>query len=616
MSKFPRMMQGFFEQQVKKVYEQREADLTAIKTGEDALKYVKRCRQVIRSLYPMPSTGGPANAESVGLIEHNTYRIEKLIFDSRPGLKVTANLYVPAGTGPFPCILFACGHAAAGKAEIRYQLFCAGAAQKGFLVLAYDPISQGEREQFTGVDGIRGCVSEHIVLGAKMSLLGDYFGSWRAYDGIRALDVLLERPEADPSRVGMTGNSGGGTMTTILTALEDRLTMAAPSCFINTYRRNLKNELPADTEQTPPGILAAGYELYDHLTAAAPRPTLICSKDDDYFDPRGSLEAYSFLSRIYSLLGRPEDIQRVTAPGPHGFDLELREAVYDFFARHAGLKIDPAEPEIETHSPGELSCSKGNLRSRHVVSFVRDLSNLQKTQRSGFSSKKLRELLAYPDLPDTLADHRILRPIDGYSRIAVETEEGVFAVVSYRPFDGFEFRLPATDTTVLYLPNLDEKPADDGSSVLTVSTRGSGESIYDTCGAGEYLEFYDSDYMYSAYSWMLGFPLAGRKVYDLLRVIQLLRNSGCGTFEICGRGCGALIAIYAAPFIPDLTKLKIEGCFGALEEIVNTDLSRWPQSVLVPGMLEYMDLPDITANLEKRCEVEIRNPIGPDMRFS
>ena len=101
---------------------------------------------------------------------------------------------------------------------------------------------------------------EHIYAGNQQFLVGEFFGAWRAWDGIRALDYLLTRPEVDPKHVGITGNSGGGTMTTWLCGVEPRWTMAAPSCFVTTFRRNLENELPADTEQCPPRVLALGLD--------------------------------------------------------------------------------------------------------------------------------------------------------------------------------------------------------------------------------------------------------------------------------------------------------------------------------------------------------------------
>ena len=129
-------------------------------------------------------------------------------------------------------------------------------------MLIFDPIGQGERLQYAHAElkpAHRASASASTCYaGNQQFLVGEFFGAWRAWDGIRALDYLLTRPEVDPKHVGITGNSGGGTMTTWLCGVEPRWTMAAPSCFVTTFRRNLENELPADTEQCPPHALALG----------------------------------------------------------------------------------------------------------------------------------------------------------------------------------------------------------------------------------------------------------------------------------------------------------------------------------------------------------------------
>jgi len=84
-------------------------------------------------------------------------------------------------------------------------------------------------------------VLEHLMAGNQQTLVGEWLGTWRAWDGIRALDYLLTRPEVDPKHLGVTGTSGGGTDTTWLCAIEPRWTMAAPSCFVTTFRRNMEN---------------------------------------------------------------------------------------------------------------------------------------------------------------------------------------------------------------------------------------------------------------------------------------------------------------------------------------------------------------------------------------
>ena len=626
MNGFPRVVQDYVERRFDAFDRERRQRFAAIETREEMRAYVEDCRRKLRALYALPEERCDLRTRVTGEIRCDGYRIEKLVFQSRPGFPVTANLYVPDGDGPFPCVLGACGHSNEGKAAELYQSFSAGLASKGFLVLIYDPIGQGERFQYPDhKDVIPGCVAEHITIGNQQYMLGEYFGTWRAWDGVRALDVLLDRPEADPTRVGMTGNSGGRTMTTILTAPADRLTMAAPSCYVTSYRRNLENELPADTEQILPGVIEAGFEEYDHFTAAAPRPTLICTKEDDFFDQRGSREAFEHLKRVYELLGAPDDIEMVTGSGGHGFSQDLREAMYEFFCRHAGVDADPREPELALHEPEELNCTPGGQvareGSRLVVDFTREKLARARSDREGFKPARLRELLKLEDLPPEPPEYRVLRPLQGRSRIAVATEESVWAVLKYPPPEGAQFRIPPLDRVTLYLPHVDddeefeEEPflreyLDDGDDVFVVSTRGTGESRYGTCGRADYFALYDSDFFYSSYCNMMGFPLSGRKVFDLLRVAQLLRAQGYETFDLAGRGLGAVIALYAAPFMPGLGKVRIKNCIPAFEDMVASDLHRWSHSVLVPDMLLHFDLPDIVDFLRREHDVDIVEPWG------
>src|SRR5687768_11689012 len=150
-------------------------------------------------------------------------------------------------------------------------------------------------------------VREHLHVGNQQFLVGEFFGAWRAWDGIRALDYLLTRPEVDPQHIGLTGNSGGGTDAAWLCGVETRWTMAAPSCFVTTFRRNLENELPADTEQCPPRALALGLDHSDFVAVMAPKPVIILDQEKDYFDARGVEEAHARLKALYAAFEKEED---------------------------------------------------------------------------------------------------------------------------------------------------------------------------------------------------------------------------------------------------------------------------------------------------------------------
>ena len=180
-------------------------------------------RQTILSLLGgLPDYSGPLNPRTTGTIQGEGYAIEKVIFESLPGFYVTANLYRPNQPGRYPGILLQAGHTQEGKPE--GQRLAANLALKGFVVLAFDPVGQGEREQTYDrrVDRpLAGwSVPEHIQAGAQSILIGESVARYFIWDAKRALDYLVSRPEVDPARLGAVGCSGGGALTTFIGALD------------------------------------------------------------------------------------------------------------------------------------------------------------------------------------------------------------------------------------------------------------------------------------------------------------------------------------------------------------------------------------------------------------
>src|SRR5262245_43758602 len=379
LNRFARVVQEFFVEQVRAAEKIGEDARAKLKTKADTEGYIRTVRDKIAKCFgPFPQQKAPLNAKITGKLDRDTYTIEKVFFESRPQFFVTANLYLPKGAkGPRPGVVGLCGHSNNGKANETYQSFAQGLARMGYVVLIFDPIGQGERLQYAHVEkphrpGVG--VGEHLLAGNQQFLVGDFFGSWRAWDGIRALDYLLSRPEVDPKHVGITGNSGGGTVTTWLCGVESRWTMAAPGCFVTTFRRNLENELPQDTEQCPPHAIALGLDHADFLACMAPKPVIILAKEKDYFDARGAEEAYRRLKRIYSLLGDEENVKLHFGPTPHGYTIENREAMYRWFNRATGVSDAKTEPKLTIETEETLRCTPGGqvagLKSRTVFSFT------------------------------------------------------------------------------------------------------------------------------------------------------------------------------------------------------------------------------------------------------
>jgi cephalosporin-C deacetylase-like acetyl esterase len=167
----------------------------------------------------------PLRPQIVGTIERSSYAIQKLVYESPPGFSVTAHLYLPNQEDfPAPAVLYAPGHWMENcKLEPDIRLFCANLAARGFVVLVYDPIGQGERLG----DWLDHGHLEPLLVGLSQEGL-------MVWESMRAIDYLVSRPEVDPGRIGMTGASGGGLNTFYTSAVDERIKVSVPVCYITT----------------------------------------------------------------------------------------------------------------------------------------------------------------------------------------------------------------------------------------------------------------------------------------------------------------------------------------------------------------------------------------------
>jgi len=648
LNRFSRMVHEWFVEQVRDSESKIKQRLAGLKTKADAEAYVRSVQERARQSFGPEPERTPLNARITGTVERDTYRIENVIFESRPDFPVTANLYVPTNRKlPLPGVVGSCGHSATGKAIGAYQSFAQGLARQGYVVLLFDPIGQGERLQYVGSDlkpkhGLG--VSEHIYIGNQQQLVGEFFGTWRAWDGIRALDYLLTRKEVDPQHIGITGNSGGGTMSTWLIGLEHRWTMGAPACFVTTFRRNIENELPQDSEQCPPQAIALGLDHADFLAAMAPKPLIILAKERDYFDVRGSLEAFARLKHLYTLLGKPENIALQIGPTEHGYSQENREAMYRWFNRVTGISDAQSEPTLTIEKDEVLQCTPhgqvAELKPRTVFSFTQEKSKSLAQQRGEVVGDKLRtaisEVLRLPKMAADAPDYRILRPVRARNyptRFAttyvVETEPGIQALVT-RLSESSHLSRPPEDPrpATLYVSHhsadaeLRTEPlvkellaANADGPFYACDLRGVGESRPDTCGSDQFLNPYGSDYFYSAYSIMLDRPYVGQKTFDLLRVLAWLSSLGHREVHLAAKGWGALAAPLAAVLSDRVTQITLKQGLQSYTTIAESEDYKWPLSALLPGVLARFDLPDCYRELEKTRKLRQIDMQGPTPSF-
>lgn len=666
LNRYPRMVHEFFVRQARLAGLVSRQRIENLKTKKDAEKHVEATQERIRQCFGEEPERTPLNARVTGVVEREGYRIENIIFESRPGFPVTANVYIPTNKkGPFPAVVGTCGHSRNGKAETAYQSFSQGLAKQGYVCLIYDPIGQGERIQYPKENiqqskvGIG--VQEHLHAGNQQFLIGEFFGSWRAWDGIRALDYLLTRDDVDKTRVGVTGNSGGGTMTTWLSGVEDRWAMSAPSCFVTTFRRNIENEDPADTEQCPPRSHALGLDHCDYLAAMAPKPVIILAKEKDFFDVRGAQEAYGRLRKLYKLLGAEENIGLFYGPTPHGFTQENREAMYSWFNHAAkngnGEAVDASEfdgvlktaadlnftpePDITIEKDETLWCTRDGQVStlennKTVFDFTlataQEMAKSRKSLRGEELQLAVRDVLKLPETPAKAPDYRIYRalgsrgyPTKSATAYAVNTEPGIQAI-SYRLMEERHASRPPQGgkRAILYVPHLssDEElrsepliqelvAAEPETPFFTCDVRGIGETMPNTCGTNTFHSNYGNDYMYAIHSLMLDRPYVGQKTFDVLRVIEWLQLFGHSEVHVVGLGWGGLPATFASLLSDNVSQVTLKHALTSYQELAETEHYEWPLSTLLPNVLGAFDLPDCYAELQAKQLIQI-DPWGPE----
>ncbi len=639
LNRFPRMMQEYLTRRLRHVYGANHRRVMGMTSREEALEYVREVRRKWSVVFSGMPPRCPLNTRVTGEIDRTAYVIRKLIFESRPGFLVTANMYIPkTGKGPRPGVLCLCGHMWNAKAYELYQSFPQTLAGMGYVTLIFDPIGQFERLQYTDDSGkslLGAGVMEHNMAGKQMLPADEMISTWFIHDGIRALDVLLEQANIDPARIGVTGNSGGGNMTAFAVACDPRITMSAPSCYVTSWHHNGINEEPQDAEQLPPGALGLGLEQSDLLIAGAPKPVILLTQEQDFFDQRGSVEAWQRIRHIYELLGAEDSVGYYTGPGEHGYHKDAREAMYAFFNKHAGIEAPPEEPEPVIEDIAALQCTASGqvsgTGSKSVCDFIvqkADSLSVERGRPPGSDlAERVKALLKLPPRPAP-PDYRILRnwtprgyarPHAGHFVIESDMQYGAQAIVTkLEDAPRVSRPLPGKGHALLYIPHLSsdrelrEEPVvrsmeEDNEAFFACDCRGIGESMPDTCRADSFFHSYGSDYHYASYSLLLGESYTAWRVHDILCVLDWMEEFRFDRIHLVGNGFGAVPATLAALIDSRIERITLIHAPVSYEEVVRTRLCRWPLSSMLPGVLKHFDLPDIYAELEAK-QMEMIDP--------
>lgn len=632
LNRFPRMMQEYLTRRLRAVYRDNHERLMKLKTRKQALAYREELREKMPLIFGEMPERTPLNVRVTGEIERDTHLIRNVVFDSRPGFPVTANLYLPKGfEGPRPAVLCTCGHSSNGKAAEGYQSFAQTLARMGYIALIFDPLGQGERLQYHNGEGgslVGIGVREHNVAARQQILVGEFVGAWFVWDGIRAMDVLLSQENVDATRVGVTGNSGGGNMTTYAVANDPRCTMSAPSCWITSWHHNGVNEEPIDAEQCALNALGLGVEQSDLLLVQAPEPAIMITQEQDFFDQRGSLEAYDRLRHVYEILGAEDNLAYHVGPQRHGYWQDGREAMYAFFNRHAGVDAPSAEPELTIEEDETLQCTEtgqvDDMDARCVFDFTREKSQRLARERGRPSGaeleRRVRRLLDLPER-DGPPEYRVLRPWTrrNYARryasqflLETEPEFGAQAIVT-KLEDGRRAArpLPGKGPAVLYLPHLssDQELREDellremqteNDAFFACDYRGIGESRPETCRPDMFFHLYGSDYHYASFALMLGQSYVAWRVHDVLCTLDWMASLNYDQVHLAARGWGSIPGALAALLDARVERVTLINAPTSYSEMAETKMQQWPLSAMLPRVLDEFDLPDVYRELDSK----------------
>src|SRR6266550_6285982 len=346
--------------------DQRVKSWSAIRTEPDLLRVQRELeKHLLAMLGGLPGERTPLHPQITGKIQMNGFHIEKLIFESLPGVYVSALVYVPEdGIKQHPAVLVPVGHAANGK--VRYQALCQRLVQRGYVVICWDAVGQGERSQFWDAKAARSrynlICAEHAVVGNLAFLANTNLARWEIWDGMRALDYLLMRPEVDPQRINITGTSGGGFQAAHIAALDRRIKVAVPSCYITALPMRVYNRIfkdpDSDPEQDLYGMISNHVDHAGLLLMMYPRPVFVAAAVLDFFPIEGTHKTFREVENLYTRFNHSDRIAITEGYHKHEYSLENQEAALNFLDHFNQLPPKHGLPPVQELDEKALQCTR------------------------------------------------------------------------------------------------------------------------------------------------------------------------------------------------------------------------------------------------------------------
>ena len=526
-------LQKYFDAEVRRIEAESFAGLQSKGAWEEARPRLQRELREMLSLDPLPERTD-LHAVVTGTIERAGIVVEKLHFQSSPGLYVTANLYRPAKIeGRLPAILYLCGHGQVKTNgvsygnKVAYQHHGAWFARNGYACLTLDTIQLGE------IEGLHHGTNREGMW--WWNSRGYTPAGVEAWNSMRALDYLETRSEVDATRIGVTGRSGGGAYSWWIAALDERIKVAAPVAGITDLRDHVVDGVVEGHCDCMYFVNTYRWDYPMVAALVAPRPLLIANSDKDTIFPLdGIVRTHSAAARIYTALGAEKNLGLLITEGPHKDTQDLQLPVFRWFNRHlkgadpviemAATKLFTAEElKVFDKLPADEITSKVHENFVPPYKAKSDLSGAAIAERG----KKLRALLTekvFHGWPkEEIAFNEQTRDLgDGWREISFDADENTRLKLFHN--DG------ATNVQRFHVttkePSSDELKSRRGRAILVV--RGGSTADDNTKPA-----------IHTRRRYMLvGQTLDTMRVWDIMRGVKLFRRIAPTTTPLVFSGDG------------------------------------------------------------------------------
>lgn len=603
-----------------------------VKTPADIAARQKRQRDYFLSALGSMWERTPLNAQITGRGEKEKFRYENILFESVPGFYVTGVLFLPKADrfpGPYPALLITEGHAEEGKEYDPYQGLGVLAAVNGLAAFVMDPIDQGERFQYLNEKGkpTATTVAAHNLVQAGSILVGRNTATFEIWDGMRAIDYLESRDDIVGTKIGVCGTSGGGTQSAYLLALDDRLAMGAPSCYICGFFGNLTHELGVqDGEQNIWGQIQAGIDHADYLMMRAPTPALLCACSDDFFNSDDTWVSYRYALRLYSRMGAQNRLSIVESDSGHAYTEESRVATIRWALRWlAGRDVETLERDATRLTKDEIRSLKdrssviylpGAKTARELnVELADQQAEARRAKWTGIQASDAARLVS--ERVGIRSGEEAPRAVyyggrtqEGERESAFETDRGIWLTTR----ENFDFKALTSsnaefDSLTLVVSDIGRKSPfvnelfsrSKDERIVAVELRGYGDT-QNICAEYYRHEHFGPDGVDACYAYLLGKNYVGLRTDDLLAMIRYYRERfGVKTIRLVAEGYAGTVALVAAVAQPDaISSLKLVGELPTWRELLDREYGPIPLTNAIHGVLNDFDIDDLKSYLSEQ----------------